>query len=110
MALNYSRSEGRVASPSASKLTRAATSSAPGAVASATLSRIISSAASRTASCASAVQPEGRAARRRHPSGQVVRRVAGRADNQDFSRSGNALDEGADGAEPVGGRGRLERL
>jgi len=54
------------------------------------------------------VQPEGRAARRRHAPGEVIRGVAGRADDQDFGGGGNALDEGVGGVEPLGGRGRLE--
>lgn len=55
------------------------------------------------------MQPEGRAARCGHPAGQVIRRVAGGADDQDFARGGNALDEGGDGEEPFRGRGGLEQ-
>jgi len=59
---------------------------------------------------ACAVQPEGRPSGRRHPPGQVIRRVAGGADDQDFRGSWKALKEGAGGAEPLGSRGRREHL
>jgi hypothetical protein len=59
---------------------------------------------------AGAVQPEGRAARDGHAPGKVVRRVAGGADDQDFSGGGETLDEVAGGPETAGGRGRCERL
>ena len=59
---------------------------------------------------ARAVQPEGRASRQRDPSGQVVRRVAGGADDQDFRSRWKALEEDAGGAEPLGGGGRLGGL
>ena len=48
---------------------------------------------------ARAVQAEGRAARRRYPSGQVIRRAPRRADDQDFGGGGTLRGSGWPGAD-----------
>ena len=45
------------------------------------------------------MQAEGRAARRRYPSGQVIRRAPRRADDQDFGGGGTLRGSGWPGAD-----------
>jgi len=89
---------------SASKLTRAVTASAPSAVPAPRRAAPVPQPQGAQTSCMTLARCSPNVAPRARviPLGDVIRRVAGRADDQDLRRGRKALDEGVGGAEPLG--------